>query len=435
MTTDEFVNLVRQGHESPAVEFKPGAPRSSGDVFARVARAVLALANRKDGGWVIVGVEEDSKAIVLKGLEAADLPSWNHDDVSAGLNALADPFVSVDVEVVRYESKNFVVIRVHEFEQVPVICRRDVPAPKGEGRPLLRDGACYVRSRRKPESSEIPTQTEMRELLDLAIDKGVRTFLRRSSAVAGAAGDTDDRNYDAELEAAMKTRDQDRELAGEIRSRGHWEFVVRSEGYQANRIENPAELIPLIHKIQVENGGWQLPFVAESAIHLDHDWIGQSHVWEHQREVWRLFRSGQFYWLGGIPWDWRDLSGWWPAKDTSGWKPNDILLVPSAIQTLTAMVEVAARLAETGATGNNIRLCVVLGRATGRSLISDEWMLRDGRTADVDEVPVSFVATRRDLLAKSRETALDVAARIFRMFRWSPTHELLAGIQDNVRPR
>jgi hypothetical protein len=135
----------------------------------------------------------------LKGVDPVDLASWNHDDVSAALNGFADPYVSVDLEVVSYNGVSFVMIRMHEFEEVPVICRRDVPAPPGEKRPILRDGACYLRSRKKPESVEMPTQTEMRELLELAVDKGVRKFLRRAEAVSTMSGPTDEEQYGREL--------------------------------------------------------------------------------------------------------------------------------------------------------------------------------------------------------------------------------------------
>jgi hypothetical protein len=41
----------------------------------------------------------------------------------------------------------------------------------------------YVRGRGKPETIEVPTQTEMRELLELAVDKGVQAFLARAGRV------------------------------------------------------------------------------------------------------------------------------------------------------------------------------------------------------------------------------------------------------------
>ena len=37
-----------------------------------------------------------------------------------------------------------------------------------------------MRARHKPETSEISSEEEMRELLELAIDKGVEKFVRRA---------------------------------------------------------------------------------------------------------------------------------------------------------------------------------------------------------------------------------------------------------------
>ena len=41
----------------------------------------------------------------------------------------------------------------------------------------LRKGALYVRTRRIPETAEVPTQTEMRELLELATEKRLRAYV------------------------------------------------------------------------------------------------------------------------------------------------------------------------------------------------------------------------------------------------------------------
>ena len=58
--------------------------------------------------------------------------------------------------------------------------QRGANAVLGRTAQILRRGACYVRSRHKPETSEIPSEEEMRELLELAIDKGVRKFVTRA---------------------------------------------------------------------------------------------------------------------------------------------------------------------------------------------------------------------------------------------------------------
>src|SRR5918992_3524376 len=62
------------------------------------------------------------------------------------------------------------VIQVKEFADIPVLCKRSYDN-------VLREGACYVRSRRKPETSEIPTLADMRDLLDLATEKRLREHL------------------------------------------------------------------------------------------------------------------------------------------------------------------------------------------------------------------------------------------------------------------
>src|SRR3954471_371958 len=163
LSTDQFLQLLNGGRETRAVEFKAGGPRGEPLVFAFVARAVLAMSNLQLGGWVLLGVQDDGG---MSGLSEDDLASWlEHDEVASGLNAYADPFVQVDVERVDHGDKNFIAMRVHEFAEVPVLARKDSPAKAG-GKLVIRQGGCYVRPRLKPASVEVPTQTEMRELLD-----------------------------------------------------------------------------------------------------------------------------------------------------------------------------------------------------------------------------------------------------------------------------
>ena len=62
------------------------------------------------------------------------------------------------------------------FADIPVLCKRDY-------QDVLRSGACYVRSRRKPETTEIPTQADMRDLLELATEKKLRERLAQMERV------------------------------------------------------------------------------------------------------------------------------------------------------------------------------------------------------------------------------------------------------------
>ncbi len=137
------------------------------------------MANHRDGGKVIIGVE--AKSLTPEGLSDKELATWKSFDVLAeAVNSYAKPSVGFDLDSqFTYESKAFVIIEVQEFNDIPILCTQDYCAPD-KSTPTLRKGACYVRSRYKPETAEIPSEEEMRELLELAIDKGVTKFVNRA---------------------------------------------------------------------------------------------------------------------------------------------------------------------------------------------------------------------------------------------------------------
>lgn len=170
MTDQEFAQLLALGHETRGVEFKGPGSLADRQLSAQVVKAVLGMCNRRDGGRVIVGVGDIGGVLNPMGLSATDLSTWRYDDVADRFAAYADPSVSFELEIKEYNSNQFVVIGVEEFADIPVLCKRDYQG-------VLRSGACYVRSRRKPETSEIPTQADMRDLLDLATEKRLREQL------------------------------------------------------------------------------------------------------------------------------------------------------------------------------------------------------------------------------------------------------------------
>jgi predicted HTH transcriptional regulator len=178
VTEQEFETLLAIGHEQNGVEFKGRGTRTDGAFLAGIVRAILGMANRRDGGFVILGVDADSLEPI--GFEDDEVKTWlNYDELAARVNEFASPSVSFDLEVLSSRDRKVIIIHVQEFEDIPILCQRDFHA-KGKRDLILRRGACYVRSRHKPETSEIPSEEEMRELLELAIDKGVRKFVTRA---------------------------------------------------------------------------------------------------------------------------------------------------------------------------------------------------------------------------------------------------------------
>lgn len=185
------------GHETQGVEFKGPFARTDKDQFAKVVRAILGMANHRDGGLVIVGIDEhddgSGKTLRVVGMTPDERQSWDQDAVLSSVNSYADPFVELNVEPIQHDGKHLIAIRVREFAELPVLCKKPFMKQAGDKRePVLREGACYVRRRGRIESSEIPTHVEMRELLDLSTEKGIRRFLKQAHHVGLGASPTID---------------------------------------------------------------------------------------------------------------------------------------------------------------------------------------------------------------------------------------------------
>lgn len=201
MTEERFRALIAAGRESSSLEAKPGGLRTDPYVGARVVRAALGMTNHAGGGFIVIGIEERPDGTFdLVGIPTENLATWNHDDVSAMINGVADPHIAIETDVVISEGRTFVVITVGEFVDVPVVCRANGPTPPA-GRQIFRKDACYARSRRKPETIEaITDSTTWRTLMELAATKGARRILN----VIGFGNRPAEGRNDAERFAAQR---------------------------------------------------------------------------------------------------------------------------------------------------------------------------------------------------------------------------------------
>ena len=169
MTEEQFIEIIADRKERRNLEFKQSTPWESPAWKAKIIKTILALSNIRDGGWIVIGVTDSTRD--LAGMIPQHLETYSEDDLSSKVAEYADPYAKFRLNIVKAFNKRFLVITVSEFDGVPVICKREFT---GE----LRRGAMYTRSYRKPESIEVPSQTEMREILQIAIDTGVRNYLR-----------------------------------------------------------------------------------------------------------------------------------------------------------------------------------------------------------------------------------------------------------------
>jgi predicted HTH transcriptional regulator len=201
MTDEQFAILIGGLSEQRHLEFKGAGSISDNQLVHRVARAILAMTNQLDGGYVIVGMEERRGAFHPDGVDPSMIEGWTRDTLADKVAPLVDPSVDFDLEHRRFLGNRFVLISVREFDETPVFCRLDKHDATGR-KQILREGALYVRGRRKPESIAIRTSREMRDLLDLALRKRLRAYVELGQA-AGLPGLLPPARRSADLFAAQ----------------------------------------------------------------------------------------------------------------------------------------------------------------------------------------------------------------------------------------
>ena len=91
----------------------------------KITKTALAMANLRDGGVIIVGVEEDDSTWKLTGVAASDLATYDEDAVNDHINKFSTPTMRVELVRIAHNSMEFLAINVPEFERSPVICGRD----------------------------------------------------------------------------------------------------------------------------------------------------------------------------------------------------------------------------------------------------------------------------------------------------------------------
>jgi predicted HTH transcriptional regulator len=186
-SADWLRDALDLGCEQRRVEFKPAGKSDNPWLRARVIRAVLALGNTSGGGIVVVGVNDSGGTLEPIGLTDEEFASWRADLAHDAIRPYVDPQPELLVEPVRLDGRRYVLLRVSEFAEVPLLCRKSATI---SGKVVLREGACYVRAVMKSESVEVSTYAQMREIMDLATEKALAKYLRTAHRAGGGVDPT-----------------------------------------------------------------------------------------------------------------------------------------------------------------------------------------------------------------------------------------------------
>ena len=230
----------------------------------------------------------------------------------------------------------------------------------------------------------------------------------------------------------MSTAQAEKTVLDKIRSRGYWRVVIRPGTFNKNHIPSSADLFPIISKNSVQLRGWDYP-------HVDHrqapksgpDWVSQDCDWDAEVEIWRFYQSGLFIHYFAICGEWRDCSESWPAEP--GWEPGREFHDIPAVYSLLEVFEFAARLAQSPAGAETMRVDIEIHGIYGRILRSENRLRRPiNHRTEIDPWEHRWEGSQTDLIARPRPLAAEAARDLFSRFGLDVSLDILTQIQERI---
>jgi len=107
MSEKEIADIIEYPNEERHLEFK-GPVSWNNEIRAKITKSIIALANLKDGGWIVIGKEEQTdKTFKLIGLTQQEYESFNSDHVHAFVYERTEPPVNFQIIKREYNNKKF----------------------------------------------------------------------------------------------------------------------------------------------------------------------------------------------------------------------------------------------------------------------------------------------------------------------------------------
>jgi len=191
--------------ESRAVELKPSTPW--GDINKQhqlqdIVKSIIGMSNVKDGGKLILGITQNpDRTFRATGMQSPHLQTYDQDHIYQVARAYGNPAPRFEIRNIEFEGKFYIVFAIQEFLYSPVICIK--PGSNAGVEPLMK-GALYIRTH-KPETKKVDNETEMREIIELAIDKELGLWtprirrLVKPSVIKQKIKESSSKKFEAEL--------------------------------------------------------------------------------------------------------------------------------------------------------------------------------------------------------------------------------------------
>ena len=258
-----------------------------------------------EGGYLVIGVSEDSSRLVLDGLSEKQADTWETTRLNNFINNYADPPINTTMKVDFVDCHRVAVIAIPRFSEVPHVCKKDFPR-------VLRTATFYIRTDANA-SEPLGTAADAHALIEHAVRVRSDQLLQSMQLVLQSGGRSpsvdDVDQYTPQVNAA---KDRIRELASkDYRDRVGREYdatpimhsIIYPSGFDSERL--PLEELPsLVRNARFTSPTQHSPFLFPdippySKVIFGEDFI---EVYDPQLGIsipmlgyWRLYRSGLLF--------------------------------------------------------------------------------------------------------------------------------------------
>lgn len=444
---DDIRELIKSGSETPNLDYKLTGiwDKKHDQDRLDLVKDILAMSNTRDGGKIVIGVDDKTKE--YRGLSDEAFSSFDVTKVNQFVNSFADPAISCEVICKpNLDGKKVVVIIVPEFPEDPIICKKGTNGH--DNKPFLMEGGLYTRT--VDCSSELVSNAdETRRILEIGMNKKSDEILakinrllsaseKRKSKLSPKPAEKPAIPVEKSPEVPIQKPDYDSEIKdtqayfgeklGKIE--GSWQVIAYPKSYNNKRFSDPVKVYEAVKESVVHLRGWDFPHDDNHGNSTNFAKGRQSFtVWEKHNEAWRMFKSGLFIWKGNY---WEDAREY---KDEEGRK---VLSFVSAIYQSTEIMFFLKRLYTKYLPNNDIELKIILSDCDGRKLEAFEpgVMISGYYISGEKTIPIERDIASIELEASAEVIARDIAKEIFMLFNWNdPADSMIEGWQKKLIER
>lgn len=387
-------------------------------------KTIMAMANLRDGGLIVVGVSERGDTWNLQGVSSSDLSSYDYDDIIDQVTKYASPHIRVDIVLHRHDDGNeYLVFLIHQFTETPVVCKKNSPDGLRE-RDRFSAGDFFVRPPGKPQTEKVTDASRLHDLLELAAENRARRMLEVAHRVGLVPSESSEQQFDAELLTIT-------EFPVPVTESPYWKVTIRPDLYEEELIPSRSECLRLVEKTRVRLRGWDFPAgtSGESPIVQGGTWIGTSCQFMSTIEFWRFYQSGQFVHWSAVrevtESQWHDKLQQTARRNLSHGQDIDSNAVPGFISIInllynvTEIFEFAARIVQAGIYKGDVSVRIELHDVENFVLAADfNRMLRRRYVATENNLVKTWTVKSDELVANSADYSLKAAAWFFESFGW-----------------